>query len=78
MRCLRCDKGKTDCERCDGTGQVAVANGPDDADLDDCSKCEGTGRVDCRHCEGDGSCDYWAYGECKVCVGEERVSYYEM
>ena len=32
----------SDCEKCDGTGQVTVGKG-DDAYLDDCPHCDGTG-----------------------------------
>lgn len=37
----------TDCEECDGTGEVEVeVDGSDEPNVEDCEECDGTGKVD--------------------------------
>lgn len=40
---VECLDGAYSCTRCDGTGSIAVQNGPDDVDMEICDQCWGMG-----------------------------------
>lgn len=58
--CPHCDSGVTNCDKCDGIGEIQ------------CRRCDGTGEEDCDYCEGSGIDEEG--DECDMCEGSGRMT----
>ena len=57
--CPECSNGYTNCDNCDGTGEIQ------------CDTCDGSGEEDCRYCGGSGM-DEDSGEECDMCEGDGK------